>query len=112
MNTPTISAAHLAVGYGHRAVVDHIDVTLNPGDLLVLIGTNGSGKSTLLKTLAGLIEPLAGDLVVGGGRAGSQPRNVAYLPQHPVSTHASAVRARCRRNGSIRPTWIVRSIDG
>ena len=87
MSTPTISAAHLAVGYGHRAVVDHIDVTLNPGDLLVLIGTNGSGKSTLLKTLAGLIEPLTGDLVVGGGRAGSQPRNVAYLPQHPVSTH-------------------------
>ncbi|MFZ9817674.1 MAG: metal ABC transporter ATP-binding protein [Ilumatobacteraceae bacterium] len=87
MTSSTIRAEHLTVGYGHRAVVDHIDFTLEPGDLLVLIGTNGSGKSTLLKTLAGLIEPVSGNLDVSGGRAGSQPKTVAYLPQHPVSSH-------------------------
>jgi ABC-type Mn2+/Zn2+ transport system ATPase subunit len=87
MSTSVISASHLSVGYGHRAVVDHIDFALTPGDLLVLIGTNGSGKSTLLKTLAGLIQPVTGELLVNGGRAGSQPRTVAYLPQHPVSSH-------------------------
>lgn len=87
MTTPTISAQHLAIGYGHRAVIDHLDFELAAGDLLVLIGTNGSGKSTLLKTLAGLIEPLTGDLSVAGGRAGANPTSVAYLPQHPVSTH-------------------------
>ncbi|MFZ9985139.1 MAG: metal ABC transporter ATP-binding protein [Ilumatobacteraceae bacterium] len=87
MTSSTIRAEHLTVGYGHRAVVDHIDFTLEPGDLLVLIGTNGSGKSTLLKTLAGLIEPVSGNIDVSGGRAGSQPKTVAYLPQHPVSSH-------------------------
>ncbi len=87
MTSSTIRAEHLTVGYGHRAVVDHIDFTLELGDLLVLIGTNGSGKSTLLKTLAGLIEPVSGTLEVSGGRAGSQPKTVAYLPQHPVSSH-------------------------
>ena len=87
MSTSTISASHLGVGYGHRAVIDHLDFTLGNGDLLVLVGTNGSGKSTLLKTLAGLIPPLAGEIAVDGGRPGSQPTDVAYLPQHPVSSH-------------------------
>ena len=87
MTTPMIHAQHLTVGYGHRAVVDHLDFALAPGDLMVLIGTNGSGKSTLLKTLAGLIDPISGHLDVSGVRPGSQPKTVAYLPQHPVSSH-------------------------
>ena len=87
MTTASIIASDLSVGYGHRAVVEHVGFSLAPGELLVLIGTNGSGKSTLLKTLAGLIEPMTGDVVVAGGRPGSQPTTVAYLPQHPVSSH-------------------------
>ena len=70
MTTASIIASDLSVGYGHRAVVEHVGFSLAPGELLVLIGTNGSGKSTLLKTLAGLIEPMTGDVVVAGGRPG------------------------------------------
>jgi ABC-type Mn2+/Zn2+ transport system ATPase subunit len=84
---PSISATSLAVGYGHRPVVDGLDFSLYPGQLLVLIGTNGSGKSTLLKTLAGLLEPQGGEVAVLGARPGSLPARVAYLPQHPVSSH-------------------------
>lgn len=90
----SISAARLAVGYGHRPVVSDIDLELLPGQLLVLIGTNGSGKSTLLKTLAGLVAPQEGDLSVLGRSAGSSPARVAYLPQHPVSSHTLPLRAR------------------
>ena len=86
-DSASISSASLAVGYGHRPVVDGVDFTLFPGQMLVLIGTNGSGKSTLLKTLAGLLEPQGGDVSVLGGRPGTQPSRVAYLPQHPVSSH-------------------------
>lgn len=88
----SITAASLAVGYGHRPVVDGVDFTLFPGQLLVLIGTNGSGKSTLLKTLAGLLEPQGGDVSVLGGRPGTQPARVAYLPQHPISSHTLPLR--------------------
>jgi ABC-type Mn2+/Zn2+ transport system ATPase subunit len=83
----SIHASSLAVGYGKRPVVDNISLNLQPGELLVLIGTNGSGKSTLLKTLAGLIHPMHGELSLLGSAAGKLPTRVAYLPQHPVSSH-------------------------
>ena len=82
-----ISADHLCVGYGKRPVVEGVTLDMQPGELLVLIGTNGSGKSTLLKTLAGLIQPVHGDLHLLGEHAGQLPKRVAYLPQHPVSSH-------------------------
>ena len=85
MSTITISADHLCVGYGKRPVVEGVTLDMQPGELLVLVGTNGSGKSTLLKTLAGLIHPVHGELHVLGKHAGQLPTRVAYLPQHPVS---------------------------
>ena len=82
-----ISADHLCVGFGKRPVVEGVTLDMQPGELLVLIGTNGSGKSTLLRTLAGLIKPVHGDLHLLGEHAGQLPKRVAYLPQHPVSSH-------------------------
>jgi ABC-type Mn2+/Zn2+ transport system ATPase subunit len=75
-------------------VVEGVILDMHPGELLVLIGTNGSGKSTLLKTLAGLINPVHGDLHVLGQHAGQLPTRVAYLPQHPVSSHTLPLQVR------------------
>ena len=58
MSAPAIEARGLTVGYGAERVVEGIDLTLQPGESLALVGTNGSGKSTLLKTLLGLIPPI------------------------------------------------------
>jgi len=90
----TISADHLCVGYGKHPVVEGVMLDMQPGELLVLIGTNGSGKSTLLKTLAGLIHPVHGELHVLGKNAGQLPTRVAYLPQHPVSSHTLPICVR------------------
>ena len=90
----TISADHLCVGYGNHPVVEGVMLDMHPGELLVLIGTNGSGKSTLLKTLAGLIQPVHGELHVLGKDAGQLPTRVAYLPQHPVSSHTLPLQVR------------------
>ena len=90
----SISADHLSVGYGKRPVVEGVMLDMQPGELLVLIGTNGSGKSTLLKTLAGLIQPVHGELHVLGKNAGQLPTRVAYLPQHPVSSHTLPLQVR------------------
>ena len=64
-----------------------IDASVNDGEVLAVLGPNGSGKSTLLKTLAGLISPMHGDISLLGSAPGQLPTQVAYLPQHPVSSH-------------------------
>lgn len=91
--TPSLQARSLTVGYGRRPVVDDMSFDLESGELMVLIGTNGSGKSTLLKTLAGMLTPLSGDVSVLGQQPGALPSRVAFLPQHPVSSHTLPLRA-------------------
>lgn len=90
----TISATRLDVGHGLHSVVCDISMRVHAGELIVLIGTNGSGKSTLIKTLAGMIAPQHGEVTVLGTPPGGTPRRVAYLPQHPVSSHTLPLRAR------------------
>ncbi|MFM7256983.1 MAG: metal ABC transporter ATP-binding protein [Acidimicrobiaceae bacterium] len=90
----TIKTERLAVGYSKYPIVSDISLGMQSGELLVLIGTNGSGKSTILKTLAGLLQPINGDLEILGAATGSLPKRVAYLPQHPVSTHTLPLRVR------------------
>ncbi|MFD4635241.1 ATP-binding cassette domain-containing protein [Streptomyces sp. NPDC058284] len=49
-----------------RPVLDGLDLTLRPGEILALVGTNGAGKSTLAKLLAGLCRPSSGHITVDG----------------------------------------------
>jgi ABC-type Mn2+/Zn2+ transport system ATPase subunit len=89
----TLHLHDLAVGYDQHVVLDHISLHANTSDLVVLMGTNGSGKSTLLRTLAGLLEPVAGECMVLDNIAGAQPARVAYLPQHPATLATLPLRA-------------------
>mgnify|MGYP000911241845 FL=1 len=50
----------LAVGYGKKTVVDHINLDVLKGQMICLLGPNGSGKSTILKSLCGFLAPLRG----------------------------------------------------
>lgn len=93
LTVTSLVARSLFVGYDRRPVVGDMTFSLAPGDLMVLIGTNGSGKSTLLKTLAGMLAPLSGEVTVLGQKPGALPSRVAFLPQHPVSSHTLPLRA-------------------
>lgn len=68
----------LAVGYAGKPVVEGINLSVGPGDLLCVIGENGAGKSTLVRTLLGLQAPVAGELKFGDGVSSG---DVGYLPQ-------------------------------
>jgi len=65
----------LGIGYNESPLVDDIQFELTRGDRVGLIGPNGCGKTTLLKTLGGDLEPLGGDITVGGNV------DVAYFDQ-------------------------------
>jgi heme exporter protein A len=54
--------------FGERTALDGVDLTLAPGESLVVLGPNGSGKTTLLRILATLLRPTAGEVRVLGGR--------------------------------------------
>ncbi len=79
----TLTNAQLA--FGHVALLDHTDFSLEPQECVGLIGRNGTGKSSLLKILAGIDKPDDGLLQVQGGI------RITYVPQEPIMDAASSV---------------------
>jgi ATP-binding cassette subfamily F protein uup len=71
------------LAFGHVALLDHADFSLEAGERVGLIGRNGAGKSSLLKILAGLEQADDGTLQV------QQGLTIAYVPQEPAfdATH-------------------------
>ncbi|BFO17962.1 hypothetical protein SHKM778_43500 [Streptomyces sp. KM77-8] len=85
-----LTADGVTVGYGTRTVIDGLDVAVPSGMVTTIIGPNGCGKSTLLRTLARLLKPASGTVVLDGEDiAGLRTRDVAkklgLLPQAPVA---------------------------
>src|SRR5580692_624069 len=56
----------LSVGYQGLPVLDEIQLTVGPGEILALLGPNGSGKTTLLRAICGLEPATAGSIRLGG----------------------------------------------
>ena len=73
-----IELKNVTLGYDGLAVAKDVNLTVNEGDYLAIIGQNGSGKTTLMKTILGLAEPLKGEIVFGEG---FNRKDIGYLPQ-------------------------------
>lgn len=66
MTTPVLEARGLVKLFGRVVALDHVDMTLYPGEILAVIGDNGAGKSTLIKCLSGALVPDQGKILVDG----------------------------------------------
>jgi branched-chain amino acid transport system ATP-binding protein len=75
VSTPLIECRNLVTGYGDLAVVHGLDLHVNAGEVVALIGANGAGKSTTLLTLAGEVAQMSGD-VLWKGEATKAPMHV------------------------------------
>jgi phospholipid/cholesterol/gamma-HCH transport system ATP-binding protein len=65
VTAPLLECRDVSVGYD-RPVLEHVDLRVEPGELVALLGGSGCGKSTLLRTLTGLLPPLAGEVLLFG----------------------------------------------
>ena len=72
-----LSVNKLRSGYGKIEVLHDVDLTIDQGQIVTLIGANGAGKTTLLKTISGLIRPTAGTIEFAG-------QGIARRPPHKI----------------------------
>jgi zinc transport system ATP-binding protein len=93
---PYIELEGVGYHYGEVAVLEGINLIVEPGDFLGIIGPNGSGKTTLLRIMLGLLEPQRGTARLFGhppssfrqwGRVGYVPQKATLDPTLPVTAH-------------------------
>lgn len=71
MNTVQLRAEHVTFAYREQAVLDDVDLAIQPGELVGVIGPNGSGKSTLIKCLCYTLVPQRGRVWLNGRELGA-----------------------------------------
>ncbi|HTJ97175.1 MAG TPA: ATP-binding cassette domain-containing protein [Rhodocyclaceae bacterium] len=75
---PLLSIEEARLGYGSTTILQHVMLTLRPGERIAFLGRNGAGKSTLIKLLAGELAPLSGRRIEGKGLS------IGYFAQHQL----------------------------
>ncbi len=94
--------------YGNVLALDRVDLTVESGKIIGLLGPNGSGKTTLIKLINGLLTPTEGSVLVGGLVPGVETKKmVSYLPDNsflpPWMTAEQIIRLFCDFYEDFRP---------
>ena len=83
---PLLELAGVTAGYGHRKVLHQVDLSVDEGEIVAILGANGAGKTTTLRAISGVIQR-AGRLVFGGksllasGPADTAHLGIAHVPE-------------------------------
>jgi branched-chain amino acid transport system ATP-binding protein len=84
---PLLELKSVSVGYGRNRVLQDVNLTLERGEIVTLLGANGAGKSTLAKTISGLLRAEAGLILLDGEPIGTMSpaerlrRGIAHVPE-------------------------------
>jgi ABC-2 type transport system ATP-binding protein len=86
--SPALSIRGLCKSFDGKPAVDHLDLTVHPGEFYALLGPNGAGKTTTIRMTAGLMLPDSGSIEVYGVDVQRDPnaakRITAWLPDEPA----------------------------
>jgi iron complex transport system ATP-binding protein len=101
----------LTLAYGDQRIIDNLDFTVPEGRITVLIGANGSGKSTLLRSMARLLKPLSGSVLLDGKDIFRSPtketaRKLAILPQGPAAPEGITVLQLVKQGRYPYQSWM------
>lgn len=91
-----LQAEAITLGYGDRTVISELDLAIAPGKITAVVGANGCGKSTLVRSLARLLAPSQGQIVLDGKALHQRStkevaRVLGLLPQSPIAPEGIAV---------------------
>lgn len=83
MSAPVVLIERVGFAYDSLPALQDIDLSVEEGEFLGIVGPNAGGKSTLLKLILGLLRPQTGRIRVLGRPPQEARRQVGYVPQHP-----------------------------
>ncbi len=96
-----LETQHLSLGYEDKIIVEDLNLTLEMGKITTIIGSNGCGKSTILRSIARLLKPKMGAVLLDGKVIHTLPsktvaQQLAILPQTPTAPEGITVEALVR----------------
>ena len=103
-----LTLKNLSLGYDSHVIVENLNLTVNTGQYLCIVGENGSGKTTLMKTLLHLQEPVSGQILMGDGL---KKNEIGYLPQQTIiqkdfpASVREVVLSGCQGRCGLRPFY-------
>jgi branched-chain amino acid transport system ATP-binding protein/neutral amino acid transport system ATP-binding protein len=117
-SVPLLAVDGVVAGYSAAdEVLKGVDLRVGAGEIVAILGPNGAGKSTLVKTIAGLLTPSRGSIVLDGKTiAGHAPREIsrlgiAYVPQEQNIFPTMSVRENLEMGGFVDPKGSARRIE-
>lgn len=101
----------LSLSYGDSLIIDDLNLAIPNGDITVFIGGNGCGKSTLLRSLARLLKPVKGSILLEGEKIAKLPtkevaKKLAILPQGPVAPEGLTVLQLVKQGRYPYQNWL------
>lgn len=97
-----IECRNLTKDYGRIKALDGVDLTIEKGQIVGLLGPNGSGKTTMIKLANGLLQPTSGSITIDGYDPGVESKSVvAYLPDREFLPDHMSVDALFKMYGDF-----------
>ena len=102
-----ININNLSLGYNNIPVIQNLNVKINDGDFVCIVGSNGAGKSTLIKGILGLLKPISGSIELNN----IKKNFIGYMPQEtkvdsnfPASVYEIVLSGTLNKVG-LKPTY-------
>lgn len=106
-----LETRQLTLSYGERNIIEGLDVNIPRGKITVFIGSNGCGKSTLLRSLARLLKPKGGAILLDGEAIAKRStkevaKRLAILPQGPTAPEGLSVLQLVKQGRYPYQSWL------
>lgn len=111
MRNNALETKSLTLSYGEAPIINNLDLTIPKGKITVFIGGNGCGKSTLLRSMARLLKPKTGSVLLDGAAIHKMStkevaRNLAILPQGPEAPEGLTVLQLVKQGRYPYQNWM------